>query len=123
MSDNKLKLPEMTYEKWRENSAVLLAEADKYNEWREEMQMRLLTDIAPRIGKLSKVLYMGCGFHYAMEQELGHLIRKLSLPIQWNGNWYAKIPSDQLEMIVTEVMAEQLIEKVEEAEKSAKEKV
>lgn len=81
-----------------------------------------LTNIAPRIGKLSTKLYMGCGFHYALEQDLG-IIRKLAMPIQWSANWCANIPSDQLDMILNEVLVEELNRRVAEAEKSVKEKV
>lgn len=123
MAETKSGLPELTYEMWVKQSAHLLAEADEYNEWRDRAKLRLMTDVAPRIGKLSTQFYMGCGFHYAMEQELGTLIRNLSLPIQWNGNWYAKIPEQQLGMMWNRISLEQLIVRVIAAEKSVKEKL
>lgn len=113
----------MSYETWCKHSTQLLAEADEYNEWQDRARLRLLTDIAPRIGKLSTQMYMGCGFHYAMEQELGNLIRNLALPVQFCANWCAKIPEKQLHMMWNKISMEQLIQSVVKAEKSAKERV
>jgi hypothetical protein len=111
---------EMTYEIWCQRSKALLAEADEYNKWRDRARMRLLTDIAPRIGKLSTRMYMGCGFHYGMEQTLGRLINDLALPTQWCANWCAKIPEQQIKMIITQVSVGMLIEQVRKAEQSVK---
>ena len=111
-------LPEFTYEMWRERSASLLAEAEKYNMWRGRAKLRLLMDVAPRIGILSTQFYMGCGFHYALEQELGKLIGNLSIPVQWCANHCAKIPEQQLKMMWNQISVADLIKRVGKAEKS-----
>lgn len=114
-------IPEMTYEQFVERLPALTAEVYRYNDWRDRARMRLLTNIAPRIAKLSTQHYMGCGFHYGLEQELGALIKQLALPVQWSANHCAKIPAERAQMMVREVMVATLIEQVAQAEKSAKE--
>lgn len=110
--------PEMTYEQWCANSPALLAEAKKLDGWRVRAKLRLLTDIAPRIGKLSQQFYSGCGFHYSLESQLGTLIKDLSLPVQWSANWCAKIPGERIHIIMLQVSMSMLVKSVVEAEKS-----
>jgi hypothetical protein len=111
--------PEMTYERWCANSERLLKEAEAFNKWRERAKFRLLTDIAPRIGKLSQQFYTGCGFHYSLEQQLSKLLSDLSLPIQWCANHCGKIPEQQIRMMINEVCMPMLVNSVVKAEKSA----
>lgn len=111
-------LAEMTYEDWRAHSTELLAECEKYNLWRKRSKLRLLTDIAPRIGKLSEQFYQGCGFHYSLEQKLGALIADLAMPIHWSANWCAKIPEQRFKMLSTQVAMQLLIGQVTKAEKT-----
>lgn len=111
---------EMTYEQWCANSAALVAEAKKLDHWRERSKLRLLTDIAPRIGKLSTQFYMGCGFHYSLESSLGYLIKELAMPVQWSANHCAKIPEDRLRIIMLQVNMSMLVNQVVKAEKSVR---
>jgi len=110
--------PEMSYETWCENSKELLAEAEKYNVWRKATKTHLLTNIGPRIAKLGTQMYMGCGFHYDMEQRFGRLVVALSLPAEYCANHCAKIPEYRFGMINNEVDAKMLIESVVVAELS-----
>lgn len=113
----------MTYEYWCQHSKALVAESEKYDGWRQRAKLRLLTDIAPRIGKLSEAFYMGCGFHYALEQQLGKVIAELAMPVKWSANWCGKIPEDRLRLITLQVSVAFLISKVVEAEQSMKGKI
>lgn len=110
--------PELTYEQWCKHSAYYLAEAYKYNQWRVRAKARLLSDIAPRVDRLDRQFYVGCGFHYSLEQELGQLIHKLALPVQWSANHCAKIPVQETAMIWNEVSVQSLIRNVVKAERS-----
>ena len=111
--------PKMTYEYWCEHSKELLAEAEKYNGWRERAKHRLLTVWAPRIGRLGKRFYLGCGFHYAMDKDLGRLLIELAMPVQWSANWCENIPEQRLRMICDEVCVKDLKRRVRAAERSA----
>lgn len=114
-------LPEMTYEQWCQNSKALLAECAKYDQWRKRTKLAILTDLAPRIAKLSQQMYNGRGFHYSKEQSLGNLIVALAIPYQWCANHCAKIPEQRIDMITNQVIASSLFQEVVEAEKSAAE--
>jgi hypothetical protein len=116
-----MSVPTMTIEQWRENSQELIAECAKYDTWRERAKLRLLSDIAPRIGKLSQQAYMGSGFHYYFERQLGRLLGELAMPIQWAANWCAKIPADRLRILQLQVHVEYLIVLVVAVEKSVQE--
>lgn len=109
---------EMTYEQWCANSTALVAEAEKLDKWRVRSKLRLLTDLAPRIGKLSQQFYMGCGFHYSLEQSLGHLVKELAMPIHWSANHCGKIPEDRLRIIMLQVSMSMLVHQVVKAEKT-----
>jgi len=63
-------------------------------------------------------MYMGCGFHYSLEQQLGGLIKELAMPVQWCANHCAKIPDDRLRLIGLQVSMMMLTQSVVEAEKS-----
>jgi hypothetical protein len=113
-------LPKFTYEQWCAHSTELLQEATRFNSWRSRAQHRLLLDLAPRIGKLGTQFYTGCGFHYSFEQELGNLIGRLALPVQWSASHCEKIPEERLDMILMQVSVTQLVERIVKAEKSVK---
>lgn len=108
----------MTYEDWCKNHKEWLKLADDYNNWRRRSTSTLLSDIGPRIDRLSKVMYMGCGFHYSLEQSFGKLINSLSMPFQPCANWCAKIEDDWTTCQINHVLYESLIEQVEKAEAS-----
>lgn len=114
-------MPEMTYEQWCADSKALLKECETYNKWARRTMHRVLTDLAPRIGALKGKMYNGCGFHYALEGQLGKLIGFLAEPHQWSASHCGKIPNDRINMITTQVVAEGLFKDVAEAEASAAE--
>jgi len=91
--------------------------------YREMAQETLMINLAPRIYALSKKAYMGNGFHYWFEQQLGKLINAFAIcdnPDSINMNDYEKIPEILGTWTVYEVTFEQLCEKVIEAEKKFK---
>jgi hypothetical protein len=108
----------MTYEDWCKNSKEILAQAENFNKWRIEAQNNLLENIGPRIAKLGKTGYIGCGFHYSMEQRFGKLINSLALPWQPSANHCDKITDEIASNIISKVCYEGLIKDVEEAEKT-----
>ncbi len=108
----------MTYEEWRVQSKDILKQADDFNKWQIKVKNNLLENIGPRIAKLGKTGYYGCGFHYGMEQRFGKLIVSLSLPWQPCANHLDKISDDITNNIITEVLYDGLLEDVEEAEKT-----
>jgi len=106
----------MTYEDWCKQSKRLVAIAQQYNVWRERAKLTLLTNLAPRIGTLSRQFYKGCGFHYSLEQELGYLVSKLSLPIQWDANSRDRVRNERLSMLVAQTRVRMLFKSVAKAE-------
>lgn len=78
----------------------------------------LLTNIGPRLAKLGKTGYMGCGFHYSLEQTFGRLIDRLSISWQPCANWCNKIEDDRIKFIFLEASYESLLDSVKKAEKS-----
>jgi hypothetical protein len=110
----------MNYKNWCKESTKILAEAEVYNKWADEAKNNLLTNIGPRICKLGKTGYMGCGFHYGMEQSFGKLIVSLALPWQPSANWCADVEDDRMHAMVIKSVYRILIKDVEKAEKSPK---
>lgn len=110
----------MTYENWCKNSTKILAEAEKYNKWANKAKSFLLSNIGPRLDKLSKIGYIGCGFHYSLEQTFGKLIEKLALDWQPCANWCRDIESDRMKVIGVEIGYKMLLESIQKAEKSVK---
>lgn len=108
----------MTYQQWCEQSKDILAQAEKFNKWREKAKDILLTDIGPRIANLGHSGYMGCGFHYDMEIRFGKLIAKLAFPWQPCANHCDKISDDIAGNILSQVIYEGILEDVKKAEKS-----
>lgn len=84
----------------------------------------LMTNLAPRIYKLSKSFYMGCGFHYSLEQQLGACIKALALATgadQINGNSLDYFDKYISEHIMNEICVTELCQQVIDAERSATE--
>ena len=108
----------MTYENWCKYSAKILAEAEKYNKWADESKGFLLTKIGPKLEKLRKSGYMGCGFHYGLEQTFGRLFDKLALPWQPSANWCQNVENDRTSAIISKVIFKSLVDQVKDAEKS-----
>jgi hypothetical protein len=106
----------VTYQEWCENAKTILAEADAYNAWAAEAKHYLLTDIGPRIAKLGQSGYVGCGFHYHLEQQFARLVDSLALPWQPCANHLDKIKDDSVETILTKVLYESLLESIVRAE-------
>jgi len=109
----------MTYEDWCKHHKAILADADKWNRFRESAKDVLLTNIGPRIAKLGHQMYMGAGFHYSMEQQFGKLVAALALPWQPCANHAGKIEDEVASNIVTKVVYKGLLKQVKAAEKSA----
>lgn len=112
---------EETHEEKCKHLDFYIKEAETYNKWANETTHKLLTDIGPRLAALNKVMYMGCGFHYSLEQKFGKLLVSLAIPLQPCMNHYEKCKDNHMSSIITKVIFEGLVESVEEAEKSAKE--
>ena len=89
---------------------------------RNMIQETLMTNLAPRIYRLAHRHYSGCGFHYGLEQQLGSMIKHLAVyhsPGNTTMNDYPKIQDIIADTIITDVLFEELCEKVIEAEESA----
>lgn len=108
----------MTYENWCKYSTEIIAEAEKYNKWADKAKNNLLTNIGPRIAKLGKSGYVGCGFHYAMEQTFGKLIDKLALDWQPCANWCENVEKDRMSAMISKVIYDNLLKDIKKAEKS-----
>lgn len=108
----------MTYDEWCLYSEDILKQADEYNQWATESKNNLLINIGPRIAKLGKTGYAGCGFHYDMEIRFGKLIAHLALPWQPSANHCEKIKEEMISNSMTKVIYRGLIKDVEKAEKS-----
>ena len=108
----------MTYENWCKQSTEILAEAEKYNKWVDRTKDFLLVNVGPRIARLGKVGYMGCGFHYALEQTFGRLIDGLTLSWQPCANWCENVERDRINAFDNQVIYRNLMKNVREAEKS-----
>lgn len=89
----------------------------------EKMKKHLMTNLAPRIYALSKKGYMGCGFHYDMEQQLGKMINKFAIGHRVSNltmNSYPEIQNIHADIIISEVIYKELCKNVKKAERSAK---
>ena len=99
----------------------LLREAPAINAWRERALHRLLSDIGPRIDRLSRRFYCGCGFHYSKLQDFGKLVAALAIHFDPSMNWLEKNEEENLLWVSRQVFVECLIRSVKEAERSADE--
>jgi len=82
-------------------------ELRKFNEWRKEIG-KTLPELASRVFALRKKGYMGCGFHWGLEKDLGWVILTM--------NNFDKSYRDFATRISVEVVYECFIERLEEIE-------
>lgn len=91
----------------------------EYLVWREMAREVVMLNLAPRIYKLGQQFYAGCGFHYSLEQKLGHLINSLAIVRGTiTGNDYERIGDIIGDMMNQEVTFDMLCEDVIEAEEN-----
>jgi hypothetical protein len=110
----------MTYENWCKRSTEILAEAEKYNKWADRAKDFLLIKVGPRIAKLGKEGYMGCGFHYSLEQTFGRLIDGLALNWDPCANWCKNVEEDSERGMIRRVIYRSLLNQIRKAERSVK---
>ena len=84
-----------------------IQELKKFNKWRKEIG-ETLPDLAKRVFALRKKSYMGCGFHWVLEKDLGWVIAIM--------NDFDKSYRDLDTRMIVEIRHEQLIERIEEIE-------
>lgn len=82
----------------------------RFYAWRQRVNKHIPV-LASRIFELRNRFYVGCGFHYGLEGELGSVIRQLN---DFDNHY------DLCKQIVLEIYVEQLFSRVKKAEKSAK---
>lgn len=90
-----------------DNNLYIEKEIKEFNKWRREKN-KLLPDIANRVFKLRGQSYRGCGFHYAMENELGYCISML--------NDFNRGYRDIADQLVAKVKFEGLVSDLEKVE-------
>lgn len=96
--------------------------ASEYEVWREMARNTLMINLAPRIYNLSNCFYMGCGFHYSLEKDLGKQINNLAIGYNnINMNDFDRIDDIYASIMINQVNFEILCEGVIEAEYSARE--
>lgn len=78
-----------------------------FNNWRKEIG-KLLPSLAIRVFALRNKMYYGCGFHWALEKDLGFIINVM--------NDFDKDYRKMAERIVIEVRYENFLQKLERAE-------
>ena len=78
-----------------------------FNNWRKEIG-ELLPSLATRVFALRNKMYYGCGFHWALEKDLGYIINVM--------NDFDKGYRDIMERIVVEVRYESFLKTLEKAE-------
>jgi hypothetical protein len=110
----------MTYENFCGQIEFLKAEEERLHLWAEKASRNLMEKIAPRVSKLGRTSYAGCGFHYSLEQTLGKLIANLAITPQFTANHCGKIEEDIETWVIYEVLYEGLLEDVRKAERSAR---
>jgi len=81
-------------------------ELKEFNKWRRDKN-KTLPNITKRVFALRDKHYMGCGFHYLLECNLGYCISMLN---DFNSNY------DIAKRIAAEVRFEELICRLEEIE-------
>ena len=84
-----------------------IQELKKFNKWRKETG-KTLPDLAKRVFALRGKSYMGCGFHWGLEKDLGWIIATM--------NDFDKSYRDLDTRMIVEIRHEQLIERIEEIE-------
>ena len=84
-----------------------IQELKKFNKWRKKVG-KTLPDLAKRVFALRGKSYMGYGFHWGLEKDLGWIIVTM--------NDFDKSYRDLGTRMIVEIRHEQLIERVEEIE-------
>lgn len=87
-----------------------------FTEWRRRTA-KGMPALANRVFALRGRFYMGCGFHYALEKDLGVCIARLN---DYDTDYYHG-PEAMPRQVTAEVIVEELYRRVVEAEKSADE--
>jgi hypothetical protein len=107
----------MKYEDFCKNSKVILKEADEYKDWAKDAKYQLLTDLAPRVAKLGRSFYSGCGFHYALEERIGRVMLDLA-KFHWQptANWCENIEADQQTAMMNQILFDFLIDDIVKCE-------
>ena len=82
-------------------------ELKEFNKWRKKIG-KTLPELASRAFALRKVGYMGCGFHWSLEKDLGYIISMM--------NDFDRGYRDFADRIVVKVRYECFIERLEEIE-------
>ena len=82
-------------------------ELKKFNKWRKEIG-KILPKLASRVFALRRVGYMGYGFHWGLEKDLGYIIAMM--------NNFDKSYRDLNDRISVEVEYECFIKRLEEIE-------
>jgi len=82
-------------------------ELKKFNKWRKEIG-KTLPELASRVFALRGKDYMGCGFHWSLEKDLGWVISTM--------NNFDKSYRDFATRISVKVVYEHFIERLEEIE-------
>jgi hypothetical protein len=95
-----------------------IAEAEKHNEWVKTAKHHLLTKLGPKMAKLDKSGYMGCGFHYSMEQTFGKILINMAIPLQPCMNWIDNCQDESLKAMTTRILYNGLVRDIAKAEKS-----
>jgi hypothetical protein len=108
----------MKYEDWLKNSKEVIEAGAEINMWRMSAKYHLLSVIGPRIAKLSRKFYAGCGYHYSLEQALGRLLVSLSIPWRPSASHCESVEDNRAKWVGLQVSYEMLIANVEEAEQS-----
>ena len=87
---------------------------------RKVMRETIAKDLASRVFALSRTGYVGCGFHYALEQKLGRLIECLAVYHKPSMNHIDKFFHEEMcSMMMDWLLFEEICEMVVEAEESA----
>ena len=81
----------------------------EYKKWRERAK-RGLPQLANRVFALRSKWYMGCGFHYDLEAQLGWIIWQLNSPEQY--------PKDNCCAIAQQINLEHLYQQIKEIEQA-----
>ena len=79
----------------------------EFNEWRKD-KAKELPSLANRVFALRDKGYMGCGFHWALEKELGYIISVM--------NDFDRRYNKMTDRVVVEVRYKMFVENIEKAE-------
>ena len=91
-------------------------EDERFKQWRDEIN-KDIPNLASRVFNLRNKFYMGCGFHYSLEYDLGRIISGLN---NINEIYSCDKHKCMISRIGLEVAVELLYEYVKKAEESIK---